>query len=164
MALRIAWFKIYYPKEYYTAYFSIRADEFEVNTMVCSIEECRKKMEDLKNGPKKMTAREQNIYTILEIVVEMLARGIRFKPVDIRLSMAERFVCEEDGIRVPLVAVSGIGEKAARKVIAERNKKQFLTIEELKTRGKLTKTSIEHLRELGALAGMPESSQGSFFD
>ncbi|MCD6322603.1 MAG: PolC-type DNA polymerase III, partial [Clostridiales bacterium] len=82
MALRIAWYKIYYPKEYYTAYFTIRADEFEVNTMGGSINDCRRNMENLKNGVKKMSAREQNIYTILEIVVEMLARGIKFKPVD----------------------------------------------------------------------------------
>ncbi len=164
MALRIAWYKIYYPKEYYTAYFSIRADEFEVSIMTGTIEECRQRMENLKNGPKKMTPREQNIYTILEIVVEMLARGIKFNPVDISISLADRFICEEDGIRIPLIAVGGIGEKAAHKVVAERNKKQFLTIEELKDRGKLTKTSIEYLRSIGALGGMPESSQGSFFD
>jgi len=164
MALRIAWYKIYYPKEYYTAYFSIRADEFEVSLMTGNIKECRQRMENLKNGPKKMTPREQNIYTILEIVVEMIARGFKFKPVDIRVSLADRFVCDEDGIRIPLAAVSGIGDKAAHKVVAERDKKQFLTVEELKTRGKLTKTSIENLRGMNALGEMPESPQGSFFD
>ncbi len=164
MALRIAWYKIYYPREYYTAYFSIRADEFEVNAMTGSIDECRKRMDNLKNGPKKITPREQNIYTILEIVVEMMARGIKFNPVDIRVSLADKFICEEDGIRIPLVAVSGIGDKAAYKIIVERKKKQFRTVEELKNRGKITKTSIENLREIGALKGMPESSQGSFFD
>lgn len=164
MALRIAWFKIYYPKEYYTAYFSIRADEFEVHTMGGNIEECRRNMENLKNGPKKMSAREQNIYTILEIVVEMQARGINFNPVDIKVSLADKFVAEPDGIRIPLSAVTGIGHKAAHKAVEERNKQPYKTVDDLKNRGKLTKTSIENLREIGALGDLPESSQTSFFD
>jgi len=164
MALRIAWYKIYYPKEYYTAYFTIRADEFEVNAMGGSIEECRRNMMNLKMTNNKMSAREQNIYTILEIVVEMLARGIKFNPVDITISLADRFVAEADGIRIPLSAVTGIGEKAAYNAISERVKEPYKTVDDLKNRGKLTKTSIENLREIGALGDLPESSQFSFFD
>lgn len=164
MALRIAWYKIYYPKEYYTAYFTIRADEFEANTMGGSIEDCRRNMNNLKSGPKKMTAREQNVYTILEIVVEMLARGIKFNPVDITISLKDKFVAEADGIRIPLSAVTGIGQKAANTAVAERTKEPYKTVDDLRRRGKLTKTSIENLREIGALGDLPESSQFSFFD
>lgn len=164
MALRIAWYKIYYPKEYYTAYFSIRADEFEVNAMGGTLADCKRHMLELKNTNKKMTPREQNIFTILEIVVEMLARGIKFNPVDIRVSLADKFVCETDGIRIPLAAVSGIGQKAAHNVIAERECMPFKTVDDLRIRGKLTKTSIENLRDIGALGDLAESSQSSFFD
>ena len=121
-------------------------------------------MESLKSGAKKMSAREQKIYTILEIVVEMIARGIKFNPVDITVSLADKFVAEPDGIRIPLSAVTGIGEKAAFNAIAERDRQPYKTVDDLKNKGKLTKTSIENLREIGALGDLPESSQFSFFD
>lgn len=163
MALRIAWYKIYYPKEYYATYFSIRADEFEVSMMTGTMDEIRTRMAELRSGEEKMNAREQNIFTILEIVEEMMARGIEFLPVDIRISNADRFMCEEGGIRLPLSAVGGIGGKAAQAVIKERKKKAFMSVSDLSERGKLTKTAIEKLREMGALEGLPESSQRSFF-
>ena len=163
MALRIAWYKIYYPKEYYAAYFSIRADEFEVSMMTGTMDEIRARMTELRSGEERMNAREQNIFTILEIVEEMMARGIDFLPVDLRLSGADRFLCEEDGIRLPLSAVGGIGTKAARTVVRARNKKEFMSVSDLSERGKITKTAIEKLRELGALGDLPESSQRSFF-
>jgi len=162
MALRIAWYKIYYPKEYYTAYFSIRADEFEVSMMTGTMEEISVRMKSLKSG-ERMNAREQNIFTILEIVEEMMARGIGFLPVDINLSLAEKFISEADGIRLPLSSVSGIGGKAAHSVVEARNEKPFMSIEDLRVRGKLTKTAIEKLEELDALGDLPKSSQRSFF-
>ncbi|MFO7611076.1 MAG: PolC-type DNA polymerase III [Clostridia bacterium] len=164
MALRIAWYKIYYPMEYYTAYFSIRADEFEATSMAGSMEDCLRYMTELRNKDERMSAREQNIYTILEIVAEMYARGIKFNPVDIRKSLAEKFIREEDGIRLPLVAVGGIGAKAAHTVVVEREKKEFTSLDDLRERGRLTKSALAKLQELGAVDGLPGSSQGSFFD
>lgn len=163
MALRIAWYKIYYPKEYYTAYFSIRADEFEVSMMTGTMEDIRNRMKMLQSGEGRMNTREQNIFTILEIVEEMMARGIAFKPVDINISSAERFLCEKDGIRPPMSAVSGIGGKAAETVVKARAEKPFMSLEDLRVRGKLTRTAIDKLKEMGAVDGLPKSSQRSFF-
>jgi DNA polymerase-3 subunit alpha (Gram-positive type) len=120
-------------------------------------------MKELKNKSESMSAREQNIYTILEIVEEMLARGISFKTVDIEKSDAGRFKCEEDGIRIPLIGVPGLGVKAAEKLVEERTKKPFISIEDIKNRGRVNKTVMEKLIAMGAVGDLPESSQRSFF-
>ena len=40
-------------------------------------------MEEIKNKGNDKTAKEEGTYVVLQIVIEMLARGIEFLPVDI---------------------------------------------------------------------------------
>ena len=47
MAFRIAWFKVHIPKAYYTAYFTIRADEFDSEIM------CFRKRKSKKQNERK---------------------------------------------------------------------------------------------------------------
>lgn len=52
-----------------------------------------------------------------------------------------------------------MGDVAAKKIVEERNKGEFVSIEDLQMRGKVSQTLIDKLRGLGALDDMPESSQ-----
>ena len=162
MALRVAWYKIYYPLEYYVAFLSIRADEFDCDTMGNGIEYARKELTQLSNI-KKLNARENKISNILEIVIEMYARGYEFLSIDLYKSDKKNFVIENNKIRMPFSSVAGLGEKAAIKILRERENGKFLTIDGFKSRTQVSKTVIEKLIEMKVFEGVPASSQISFF-
>ena len=42
MAVRIAYYKVYYPMEFYCTYFTVRADEFDAELMANGMEEAQK--------------------------------------------------------------------------------------------------------------------------
>jgi dissimilatory sulfite reductase (desulfoviridin) alpha/beta subunit len=67
-------------------------------------------------------------------------------------------------IRLPLNAFQGVGDSAAQNIQEARKDGEFMSIDDLKTRARLTKTVIETLRENGCLKGLPETSQISLFD
>lgn len=162
MAFRIAYFKVNYPIEFYIAYYSVRADEFDACLMLDErkvINEIRK----LEENEAKLNQKDKNVLTILQIVRETFARGIKFLPVDIYKSEVREFKREGDAIRVPLIAISGLGESVAESIVSERNKNKFHSIEDLQMRSKVNKTVTEILKSEGCLGDMPESSQMAFF-
>jgi len=161
-ALRIAWFKVYKPEAFYTAYFTVRADDFDAGIMCKDIDVIKKKMHELEQKGNDMTTKESNVYTILEIVLEMYARGIKFAPMDIYLSDAVQFQITPDGIRPPLSSLPGLGVAAAQNIVEARKQGEFTSIEDLRIRAKLSKSVIEVLKENGCLNGMHESNQLSF--
>ena len=79
--------------------------------------------------------------------------------------MAKTFYIDEDNkcLYLPFMAVDGLGENVANKIIEEREIKPFYCIEDFANRGKVNKTTVDNLRELGIFKDMPESSQLSFF-
>jgi DNA polymerase-3 subunit alpha (Gram-positive type) len=164
MAYRQAWYKIHRPMEFYAAYFSIRADEFDASTMTRGAERAKMRLAELNEIGRDINPREQKILTILEVVVEMHARGIGFLPVDLYRSDAKRFLIEGGGLRPPLVALSGLGAAAAEGICAARNGKPFISIEDMMAKARLSKSIVEILREYGALEGMARESQLSLFD
>ncbi len=165
MAFRIAWFKVYYPEAFYIAYFSVRADDFDASIMTKGIGVARKAIEDLKEKRNNGTIspKEENLMPILEICVEMYARGVGFIPIDLYKSEATNFVPTPDGILPPLNALPGMGDNAAKAIVEARADGEFKTIEEFRTRTGVTKTIIEMLVEEGCL-DIPETDQVSLFD
>ena len=164
MAFRIAWFKVHIPKAYYSAYYSIRADEFESESMFHGKEKVIARMNQIDTLGNSASNKEKNMYSVLEIVLEMYERGINFLPVDIYKSDSTKFIMEEDGIRPPLSSLTGFGEVDSKKLIEARENGVFETIEELQLRSKIGKVSLEVLRNSGCLEGMRESSQMSLFE
>ena len=165
MALRIAWYKVHHPLCYYAAYFSIRASGFDACTMLAPIDQMKSKLEFLvqMDSEKKLTAKEKEAITCVELVIEMLARGFTFLPADLYKSDAECFLPEgEQQLRVPFSSLAGLGDAAARG-IAEARKIPFISIEDLKNRAKLSSAVIQMLREQGALDSLDETSQISLF-
>ena len=165
MAFRIAWFKVYYPEAFYIAYFSVRADDFDASIMTKGIGVARQAIEDLKEKKNNGTIspKEENLMPILEICVEMYARGVGFIPIDLYKSEATNFVPTENGILPPLNAFPGMGDNAARAIVEARKDGEFKTIEEFRTRTGVTKTIIEMLVQEGCL-DIPETDQVSLFD
>ncbi len=95
-AFRIAWFKVHQPKAYYTAYFTIRADEFDSEIMCYGKEKVKNKMKEIDLAGNSATTKDKNMYAILELVLEMYERGIKFLPIDLYKSHATKFQIEEE--------------------------------------------------------------------
>jgi DNA polymerase-3 subunit alpha (Gram-positive type) len=165
MAYRQAWYKINTPVAFYTAYFSIRADDFDAEVMTRGPEKAKLLLGELNRKGREATAREQSILTILEVVIEMYARGIRFLPIDIYRSDASRFTIEDGAIRPPLTSLQGLGMAAALNLAAARaNGGAFISVEDMAMRAKASKTVVEILRSYGALAGMADESQMTLYE
>ncbi len=164
MALRIAYFKVYYPIEFYIAYFTVRADLFDAAIMTRGVEKVRAEMRRLNIKGNTMTANEKSLYTILEICLEMYERGFEFLPVDLYKSHAKKFRKVGNAILPPLNAFAGVGEAAAESIMAAAEKEQFLSQEDLKNKAGITKAVIETLSENGVLRDLPETSQINFLD
>ena len=162
-AMRIGWFKVYHPIAFYVTYFTVRADEFDATLMTHGKERIRNKIVELEKLGNTITAKDKNILTILEVANEMYSRGIDFLPVDLYKSDATRFQIIGKGIRPPLNSLQGLGSTAANSIVEARSHGEFVSIEELKSRAKASKTVIEILQQNGCLEGIPESSQMSLF-
>ena len=162
-AFRIAWFKVHQPIAYYTAYFTIRADEFDSECMIYGKEKVKNKMKELELQGNSISTKDKNVYSILEIVLEMYERGIIFLPMDLYKSHATKFQIEEGGIRPPLNSIPGLGTVAAESIEEAKKDGEFMCIDELQQRGKIGKSVTELLKKFGCLEGMTQSNQMSLF-
>lgn len=167
MALRIAWFKVYHPLEYYGSFFGIKAKAFDADAMLAGDEAVKRRIREMEALGNKATQTEKELVRTLEIAHEFLARGFRFLPIDLYRSEPQFFgICrEEKALRLPFQAVPGLGGIAANELAEEREKGAFASVEDLSDRcKKLSDTIVKDLRRLGALEGMPESRQTTLFD
>ena len=162
-AFRIAWFKVHEPKAYYTAYFTIRADEFDSDIMCHGEERVKNKMKEIDLAGNGATTKDKNMYAILELVMEMYERGINFLPIDLYKSHSTKFRIEEDGIRPPLNSIPGLGTVAAEGIEEAKKDGKFMSIDDLKIRSKVGKSVVELLDKAGCLKGMSQSNQMSLF-
>ncbi len=162
-AMRIGWFKVYHPLAFYATYFTVRADEFDAATMAKGKENVRRRIAELEKMGSNMTAKDKNVLTILEVANEMYSRGIEFLNVDLYESDATKFKIHGNGLRPPLNSLQGLGTNAANAIAEARKQGEFVSIEDLKIRAKVSKTVIEILQQNGCLKGIPESSQLSLF-
>lgn len=163
MAVRIAYFKVYYPKAYYATYFTVRADEFDADLVVKGEDTIKQKMDEFYAMGNNLTQKDKGLLTILELSYEMYKRGIRFLKVDLYKSHGTKFIIEEEGIRVPINSLQGVGENAAKSIMEARKQGEFISKEDLRLRSKVSKTVIETLDSHGCLKGLPETNQLSLF-
>ena len=167
MAFRIAWYKVHYPLAFYSALFYRRSqkDSFDAQMMTNGIHHVRSKIKEIQSNPNA-TAKEEDLLTTLEMVYEFYMRGFDFAPIDLYESDASKFLPVGDKqLRVPFVAVSGLGETAAEDLARVRTQRQdFVSVEEIAAAcPKVSQTHLAVLRELGAFGSMPEESQMSLF-
>ncbi len=166
-ALRIGWFKVHRPLEYYASYFTVRADEFDASRMCRSEKEVRMDRESLRRRQRDrdetFTDRDEKIYYILEIVEEMFARGIEFLPLDLYNSDATRFLVEEGRIRPPLRSLPGLGENAARGIAEARAVGTFKSRDDLSRRAGVGSAILAVLADNRCLEALPHTSQLDLF-
>ena len=168
MAWRIAYCKIYYPLEYYTAYFTIRAKGFDYEMMCFGREKVDKALKDIKNakeeGKGKQSATEKDTETALKSVQEMYARGFEFMPIDLKLVKPTHFQVIDGKIMASLTSIAGLGESVAIGIVEAAKGDPFLSKEDFRQRSKAASTIADKLTELGILGDIPETNQISLFD
>lgn len=166
-ALRLGWYKIYKPLEYYTAFLTVRGGDLDASTVIKGRDAVRQKMKEIdqKVREKTASAKDKDQYTALQVVNEMMARNIELLPVDIYKSKAKDYIIEDGKIRMPFGALSGVGDSAAIPLAAARDDGggEFVSIEDFAARAKAGKSTIELLKECGAFGDLPESSQLTLF-
>ena len=162
-ALRLGWYKVHEPLAYYAAFFTVRGGDFDAQSAVAGRSAVKRKMDELKSRGNDRTAKEEEQYTTLQVVNEMLARGLSFLPVDLYISDAVRYVVEDGKIRLPFNALKGLGEAAANSLSQAGKQGEYISVDDLSARAGVSKAVIEILREAGALRGLPESSQMTLF-
>ncbi|WP_010282348.1 PolC-type DNA polymerase III [Bacillus timonensis] len=163
MAVRIAYFKVHLPLLYYAAYFTVRADDFDVEAMVRGSSTIRARMEEINAKGLDASPKEKNLLTVLELALEMCERGFAFKKVDLYRSSATEFIIDGDALIPPFNSIPGLGTNAAINIVKAREQGEFLSKEDLQKRGKVSKTIMEYLDNHGCLEDMPEQNQLSLF-
>ncbi len=163
MSFRIAWYKLYYPEAFYATFFSVRADEFDIDLICQGRQACLQKIEEIENKGNEASAKEKNLQIILELAVEMDFRGIIILKVNLEKSHATNFLITPAGILPPFTSLQGLGESAARSIVALRDEVGITSVEDLRTNAGISKTVIEILDKHGCLEGLPEQKQLSFF-
>ncbi|WP_125588662.1 PolC-type DNA polymerase III [Companilactobacillus jidongensis] len=164
MALRIAYFKVHYPLYYYSAYFSVRADDFDLVSMTTGKDAVKNSMKEINDKGMDASTKEKNLLTVLELANECLERGFKIKMVDLEKSDAFEFkIVDDKTLLAPFNAIPGLGDNVAKQIVAAREEQPFLSKEDLSTRGKVSKTIIEYMTQNHALDGMPDENQLSLF-
>lgn len=162
-AVRIAWFKVHHPLLFYATYFTVRADDFDLETMVRGANSIREKILTINEKGMQATAKERNLVTVLELALEMCERGFSFQRIDLNKSQATEFVIEGNSLIPPFNTIPGLGDNVARNIVKAREEGEFLSKEDLQMRGKVSKTVMEYLENHGALESLPEQNQLSLF-
>ena len=170
MAVRVGYFKVYYPLEFYATFFTVRSEQYDIEALVKGESAIIAKIDELraKNRIKgeKLSNKEDDILKTLQVALEMVQRGYKFINIDLARSEASRFVVDKENKALipPFSTIDGLGAHNAESVITERNKRPFSSVDDLQTRTQLTGTNIGDLRRLGVLKDLPESDQMSLFD
>ena len=162
-ALKIGWYKVYKPLEYYCAYFTARPEDIDVDTLLKGKNAVRALIAETAAKGKEASKKETDIYNNLLIFNEMMSRGIEILPVDLKHSHAMKFLPEDGKMRLPFGALSGVGEKAAYSIYEAASKGDYISKEDFASMAGVSKTVIEKLSELGALDDLPETNQMSLF-
>lgn len=163
MSFRIAYFKVHYPEAFYAAYFTMKAEDFDADLIIKGKKVVANKIIELENMGNNITAKEKNLLTVLEVALEMYCREIELLPVDLYKSDADKFCIVDGKLLPPLKSLQGVGQNAARSIASEREKGEFLSIEDLRQRTKITKTVIETLINHGCIKELPTTNQLSLF-
>ena len=161
-SLRLGWFKVYRPLEYYATYFTVKADNFDGELVMggkLRLEERLRAIREMPNPTKK----EEDAIVFIKVVLEMFARGIGFLPVSIGKSEAKAFVPENGKIRLPLCSLNGLGESVAEKIVSVIKDGSATTVEELRVKASINKAIMDLLIKNNCLGDLPETDQITMF-
>jgi len=164
-AFRIAWYKVHMPVYFYASWLTSKATDVDVETMIKGYDAIKNKILEIQNKGYEATNKELGQLESLKVCLEATARGIKFLPVDLMKSNATVWGVKDDkSIYPPFASIEGLGDTVANNIVAEREKRDFLSIEEVQYRAKVSGTLIDKMKSMGIFNGMSESNQLSLFD
>ena len=170
MAIRVGYFKVYYPLEFYATFFTVRSKQYDIIPMIKGEDAIINRLEQLRVKEKtigeKLTPKEEEQYKTLQIALEMVQRGYKFENISLYRSHYTNFVVDHENKALipPFTTIDGLGENNAITVVEERAKRPFTSKEDLLRRTKLTQTNVKDLSDMGVLDELDESDQMSLFD
>ncbi len=162
-AIRIGWYKVHMPLAFYAGYWSAAPGGFDGELATKGKEAILQTLNDIKSKGKEATQKDNETYSSMLMAYEFLARGFKFLPVDIYKSDSKYYLPEDGKIRLPFSSLPGLGEAAAQNIVDARADGEYLSIEDLRERTRISKSVIEILQNNGALDGLSETSQISLF-
>ncbi|MCQ2432858.1 MAG: PolC-type DNA polymerase III, partial [Clostridia bacterium] len=162
-AIQFAWYKVHTPLEFYAAYFTAAPDGFDGEVVLRGRSGVIAKINEVKDKGNEATQKEEDVADALKIVLESMARGVRYLGPDLYKSDAKAFLPEDGKIRMPFTAMSGLGLSAAEKIVHVRDEGEIFSRQELQERAQLSKSVMEILAGSGVLDGMSETNQLSLF-
>ncbi|MDL2218837.1 PolC-type DNA polymerase III [Ruminococcaceae bacterium OttesenSCG-928-O06] len=164
-AIRLMWFKIHYPREFYACYFTVRGEDIDYEAAVGGRGVARQHIARANEKLREeRTPKNEDILASLQLVNECLCRGHQFLPIELGKSRAKTYMVEEEGIRLPFLALKGVGETAATALEnATLAGQSYLSVEELQLESGVSSAVMEALEKTGALEGMPKSNQLTLF-
>ena len=172
MAVRIAWYKVHEPWNFYVQYLTLRCDAYEIETMSKGIEAVRARMQDIqarladRSTAGTVSNKEKSLFDTLEVCEEMYARGYSVGNVDLYRSKAREFSYDPDNVHIiipPFIVIDGLGANVADSVERARQNSEFLSKEDILKRTQLSDTLLKKLEALGCLEGIQERNQLSLF-
>jgi DNA polymerase-3 subunit alpha (Gram-positive type) len=170
MAYRVAWFKIYYPIEYYATYFSTRIDAFDLATAIKGENEVRAALREIRrkiNAREIVTTKENQLISTYEVLLEMFARGIKIMNIDFNISDATKFIVWENknGERViypPFNTIDSLGETVGISIVNARKEQSIKSVADLKRRTQVTQTQMAIFKKLNIVDSLVDDEQMSF--
>ncbi len=169
-AIRVAWWKLYYPREYYAVYFTTRCDAYDIETMIQGKEavfaKYKKILEDKKNGIK-VSNKDEALIFVYEVCLEMFERGFHFTNISLEYSDSQNFIVDPrdtSAIIPPFTSIDGLGASVGDSVIEARKENEFLSVEDVTRRTRLTNTQLDFLTKLGVFDHLSQKNQLSLFD
>ena len=162
--LRLGWYKVHRPVEYYAAYFTVRGEDFDGLSVMKGRQAVRNRMNEILLKGKLATAKENASYATFQIINEMLSRGIEVLPVDLYKSDSVKYLVEDGKIRLPFNSLPNVSSAAGESILSIRNTGyEFVSVEDIQMKTKVNKSVVESLREANVFNGLQESSQMTFF-
>ena len=164
-AIRLGWYKIYYPMQFYAAFLTVAPGGFDGEIAAGGYKGVNAAIGELEAKVKEnlATAKDNEQLSTFYLVREAMARGVQFLPVSLEKSDAMAFLPEDGKIRMPFNSLPGLGDTAAQKIVEVREKQNIYSIEELRLKTGVSKTVIEILRRNNVLDGLTETNQLTLF-
>ena len=163
-AFRIAWYKVHMPVYFYASWLTTKATDIDLEPMIKGYGSIKARIEDIQAKGYEATNKENGQLESLKVALEATARGMKFLNVDLYESEATIWRVKNDNeIYPPFNAIDGLGDTVAKKLVEEREKGKFISIEDVQKRGKVSGTLIDKMKEMNILKDLPDSNQLSLF-
>lgn len=155
-SVRLMWYKLYHPLAFYAAVFSVQGNRMDYDAALEGKETVRLSIRQLE-GNEDRTYRENKLLDILRLVNEYFCRGFAFLPAELGKSFATVYEVSDGKLRLPYLAIGGVGMHAARQLEKKaRPKVSYASLEDLRRQVGLSRLTIDALDEAGLLSGVGE--------